>query len=147
MGEESPREQVRAGPPWLEAGPHPIPAVRFWRTVLRTAHLIAFGALYGGHVYGFPAERLAPALAATVGTGAALMALEVVRAPVWLVQVRGVATVIKIALVAVAQASPQLALPVLTLAIVIGGVASHMPGRWRYHSLLHGRVVGPREKG
>lgn len=128
-------------------GSEPIGAVRWWRTGLRTAHLIAFGALYGGHVYGIPSEELAPALVATVGTGAALMGLDVVRAPIWLVQVRGAATAVKIALVGLAGALPSAALPLLTLTAVIGAVSSHMPGRWRYHSLWHGRVVGPREKG
>jgi hypothetical protein len=114
---------------------------------LRTTHLIAFGALFGGQVYGIASDRLVPALAATLGTGGALMLLEVVHAPIWLVQVRGAATGLKIALVLAAQAVPSLAVPLLTLTIAIGAVSSHMPGRWRYHSLLHGRVVGPREKG
>jgi len=132
---------------WLEADPRPIPAVRFWRTALRTAHLIAFGALYGGHVYGIPTERLDPALAAAVGTGAALMILEAMREPVWLVQVRGAATLTKVALVVAAQVLSSLAVPLLTLTIAIGAVSSHMPGRFRYYSLAHGRVVGRREKG
>lgn len=127
--------------------PPPIPAVRWWRTGLRAAHLIAFGALYGGTVYGAPSAQLTPALVATVGTGGALMLLDAVRAPIWLVQVRGAATLIKIALVAVAWTTPPLAVPLLTVTIAIGAVSSHMPSRWRYHSLVHGRVVGPHEKG
>ena len=30
----------------------------------------------------------------------------------------------------------------LTLVVVIGVVTSHMPGRYRYYSLLHGRPIG-----
>jgi hypothetical protein len=133
------------GPAAGDSGP--IPAVRWWRTGFRAAHLVAFGALYGGHVYGVPEEKLMPALVATVGTGFALMGLDIVRAPIWLVQVRGLATATKIALIGLAAARPAFAVPLLTLTIVIGAVSSHMPGRWRYHSLWHGRVVGPREKG
>ena len=50
---------------WLRVDPRPVPGARIMRTLLRTAHLIAAGALYGGHVYGVEAERLVPALAAT----------------------------------------------------------------------------------
>jgi hypothetical protein len=125
----------------------PVPGVRTWRTLLRTAHLVAFGTLYGGHVYGVAETRLEGALIATVATGGAFMVFEIYRAPIWLVQVRGVATVAKIVLLAVAGAIPQVAVPLLTLVIAIGALSSHMPGRWRYHSLRHGRVVGPREKG
>jgi len=121
--------------------------VRALRTALRTAHLIAFGTLYGGHVYGVEAERLVPALIATVATGGAFMGLEIYRAPVWLVQVRGLATLVKLALVVGVAALWPLRVPLLTLALVIGAVTSHMPSRWRYYSLLHGRAVGPQEKG
>jgi hypothetical protein len=131
----------------LQVRVRPVPGVRTWRTLLRTAHLVSFGALYGGHVYGIPEARLEGALIATIATGGTLMGFEIYRAPIWIVQVRGVATLAKILLLAITGAIPQLAVPLLTLVIAIGALSSHMPGRWRYHSLRHGRVVGPREKG
>ncbi len=117
------------------------------RTTLRTGHTIAFAALYGGHVYGVPAASLHPALAATVATGAALMVLEMYRTPLWPLQVRGVAAFVKLALVAAVALWWGWRLLFLTLALVIGAVVSHMPGRYRYYSLLHGRVVGEQESG
>ena len=138
------RERVEAR---LRLDPRPVPAARLLRTMLRTAHLIAAGALYGGHVYGVEAERLVPALLAVLATGGAFLGLEVYQASVWLVQIRGVATLVKLALVAAVAPFWEFRVPLLTLAVIIGGVSSHMPGRWRYHSVLHGRVVGPRESG
>lgn len=127
--------------------PRPLPGVRTVRTVLRTAHLIAFGTLYGGHVYHLPAERLWPALLATLATGGAFMALEMYRSPLWLVQTRGLATLAKITLVAAVAIWWDVRLWLLTAAVVIGGVASHMPGRYRYYSVFHGRAVGGQESG
>ena len=75
------------------------------------------------------------------------MALEIYRTPVWLAQVRGALTLVKIVLVASVAVFWDLRVLILTLVMVIGVIAAHMPGRWRYHSLRHGRVVGPREKG
>jgi hypothetical protein len=121
--------------------------LRPMRTTLRTAHIIAFAVLYGGHVYGLPAERLVPALAATVLTGGAFAALECYHAPIWLVQLRGVATVVKLVLVACVGLRWELRVLLLTVAIAIGSVASHMPGRFRYYSVLHGRQIGERESG
>jgi hypothetical protein len=132
---------------WLRVEPRPVPAARILRTALRTAHLIAAGALYGGHVYGVEAERLVPALAAVLATGGAFLGLEVYQSSIWLVQVRGVATLTKLATVAAVALFWEFRVPLLTLAVIIGGVSSHMPGRWRYHSVLHGRVVGPQESG
>jgi hypothetical protein len=121
--------------------------IRALRTGLRTAHLLAFAALYGGHVYGVAAGDLDGAWVATLATGAALMGVDLVREPVFLVQLRGTATLVKIALLVAVQAAPSAALPLLTVAAVIGAVASHMPGRYRYWSLAHGRIVGSRDKG
>jgi len=127
--------------------PRPLPGVRPLRTTLRTAHTLAFAALYGGHVYGIAAERLRPALVATVASGLALMALEMYRTPVWPVQLRGLAAFAKLALVAAVGLWWNARVALLSAAIVIGGVASHMPGRYRYYSVLHGRVVGATEAG
>jgi hypothetical protein len=75
------------------------------------------------------------------------MALEVLSAPVWLVQVRGVATLVKLVLVAGVAALWDWRIFLLTLVMVIGVVTSHMPGRYRYYSLLHRREVGDGGKG
>jgi hypothetical protein len=88
-----------------------------------------------------------PALVGSVATGLAFMGLEVLRTPVWLVQVRGAATLLKVVLVASVPLAWDARVPILTAVIVIGAVTSHMPGRLRYHSLLHGRIVGPRDRG
>lgn len=124
-----------------------VPGLRPLRTTLRTSHIVAFAALYGGHVYGLPAERLFLALAGTVATGAAFMALECYHAPIWIVQIRGVATLLKLILVGSVTFGWEWRVLLLTLAIVIGSVVSHMPGRYRYYSIVHCRQVGEREPG
>lgn len=120
---------------------------RLLRTGLRTAHLIAFGAFYGGVVFGVEPGRLQPALVAAVGTGVLFMAFEIARAPVWLVQVRGVATYAKILLVLALPLLETGRVAVLTVVVVIGAVVSHMPGRYRYYSLRERRTVDTHAKG
>jgi len=124
-----------------------VAGARWFRTSLRTLHLIAVGALYGGTLYAVDASRLRPALSSVIATGAILVGFEVWQARIWLVQLRGVATLVKLGLLAGIAVAPDRALVLLTLALVIGSVSSHMPSRWRYHSLLHGRVAGPTERG
>jgi xanthine/uracil/vitamin C permease (AzgA family) len=104
--------------------------------------VLSFAALYGGHVHGLEGPQLLPSLLATLGSGAALMAFEVYRARRWLVQVRGVATFAKLALVAGVGLFWEWRVALLTCAVVLGVVTSHMPGRYRYYSLLHGRAIG-----
>ncbi len=121
--------------------------VRAIRIGLRTLHLAAFGAYYGGHVFGVDAARLLPALVGAVGTGFAFAAFEVWCAPVWLVQVRGVATYAKLALLLCVPLLWEWRVALLTGILLIGSVASHMPGRYRYYSLRHRRVVKAEGKG
>ena len=75
------------------------------------------------------------------------MGLEIYRTPLWLVQVRGVVTLVKIILVAAVAVCWTARVWLLTAALVIGAVVSHMPGRYRYYSLVHRRAVGERESG
>jgi hypothetical protein len=132
---------------WLEVGVQTIPGARWLRTSLRTLHLIAVGALYGGHLYAVDVTRLQPALFSVLLTGGLLVCFEAWQSRIWLVQVRGVATFVKLGLLAATGLTPDWTVALLTLAMLIGSISSHMPARWRYHSVLHGRVAGPTEKG
>ena len=132
---------------WTEAIERKIPGARWLRTSLRTLHLIAVGALYGGHLYAVDVTRLRPALLSVLLTGGVLVCFEVWQSRIWLVQVRGVATFLKLGALAAIGLTPDWTVALLTLAMVIGSISSHMPGRWRYHSVLHGRVAGLTERG
>lgn len=125
----------------------PVPHLRLLRTTLRTLHVLAAAALYGGHVHGVDAARLLPALAATVATGGGFVALEVWRFPPWLVQLRGVATLAKLVLLASVPLFWDQRVALLSLVLVIGVVTSHMPGWLRYRALLAGVPPGPEDKG
>jgi hypothetical protein len=120
---------------------------RATRTTLRSLHLIAIAALYGGHVFDVESQRLLPALLAVLVTGVAFMLFEIVRAPIWLVQLRGVGTYFKLALFACVQIFWDERVLILTLVIAIGTTISHMPGQYRYYSFLHREVVKGGDKG
>lgn len=114
---------------------------RWVRIGLRTAHLIAM-ALLVGSVAGGKAPLEAPyPFWATVATGVAFVALELFNTGVWLIQVKGLAVMVKALLLAAAAVAPDSALGWLIASIVIGGISSHMPGRFRYYSLWHGRQI------
>jgi hypothetical protein len=84
----------------METNVRAIPGARWLRTSLRTLHLIAVGALYGGHLYTVDVTRLQPALLSVLLTGGLLVCFQVWQARIWLVQVRGVATFLKLVLLA-----------------------------------------------
>ena len=88
-----------------------------------------------------------PALLSALLTGGLLVCFEVWQSRIWLVQVRGVATFVKLGLLAAIRFVPDWTVALMTLALAIGSVSSHMTSRWRYHSVLHGCVAGSTERG
>jgi hypothetical protein len=63
------------------------------------------------------------------------------------VQLRGVATLGKLALLACVPFLWEQRAAILTLVVAVGVVVSHMPGRFRYRTLLPGVPRGPEDLG
>ena len=115
--------------------------MRFLRTTLRTLHVLAVSAYYGGHVFSVANDRLMPALTAVLATGSLFMLFEISRAPVWIHQLRGVGTFLKLALLVSTAVFWEQRVLILSLIVVIGVLISHAPRRFRYYSVLERRVV------
>jgi len=114
---------------------------RLWNIALRTAHLAAMGVLLGGHAFDVPPARLVAALWWTVGTGIALGAVESGGRPLWFHQGRGLTTLAKLILVAIVPWFWPYRFPILLAVVVLASVGSHMPARFRYYSVVYGRVI------
>jgi hypothetical protein len=116
--------------------------IRALNIALRTAHIAAMGVLLGGHAFDISPERLKIALWLTIGTGVALLVVEIAGPRLlWLHQGRGLMTLAKLALICLVPLFWEYRLPILLLVVVIASVGSHMPGRFRYYSLLRREVV------
>lgn len=114
------------------------PAERWVRIGLRTAHLMSMAAYVGGSLFDVAPERLCAALVLTVATGALFALLEMYGTLTWLFELRGILTIVKVALVGLVSLLPAARVPILLLAVAIGSVSSHMPARFRYFSILTG---------
>ena len=108
---------------------------------LRTAHLIGTAGVGGGFLYQAPRESWLPYLALTIGSGLALALLELLSNAIWLIQLRGLAIVVKLGLLACLPHVEGYQAHALVLSVILSGIFSHAPGRIRYFSILHGREV------
>lgn len=117
------------------------PHARAWNVGARTVHLAATGTLLGGHFFGAPADALIPWLWVAIASGAVMFALELYTSLDWLTQLGGLAVVVKVAALCVIPFAWAARVPILYLVVVLAGVGSHMPGRYRHYSLLYGRSV------
>ncbi len=116
-----------------------IPYARAWNIALRTAHIAVVSVLVGGHAYDVPPARLYAILWAAIVTGAALVFLEAFSVRLrWLAEGRGLMVLAKLGLLLVIPFAWSSRLAILMVVIVLASVGSHMPGRFRYYSILQG---------
>lgn len=119
-----------------------IPGKRWISILSRTGHLIGICGLAGGYLYAQPVAAWLPFLYMTVFSGLVMMLLEIYADGIWLVQLRGTAIGVKLALLStMLWWFDQPNAVIYFVVIVISGVVSHAPGRVRYFSLWHGRVI------
>ncbi|MFC1791675.1 hypothetical protein ACFL0I_04325 [Gemmatimonadota bacterium] len=115
--------------------------MRWLNIAMRTAHIGAMGILLGGHAFDVNPEQLKVTLWLTMGTGVALAAVESGARLLWFHQGRGFMTIAKVALICAVPLAWDYRLPILLAAVVVASVGSHMPGRYRYYSVLRRRVI------
>jgi hypothetical protein len=89
-----------------------------------------------------PAARLHGMLAFTIVTGALLIVLEAFSVRLrWLVQGRGLLVLGKLTMLVAIPFAWSSRLALLMGVIVLASVGSHMPARFRYYSVVDGRVL------
>ncbi|MCH5375935.1 MAG: hypothetical protein JJ992_18345, partial [Planctomycetes bacterium] len=126
------------------AGADRKPAISRLRAIniaLRTAHIGVTSVLVGGHVFDVPRVRLHVWLGLTVATGAALIISEAYPRWRWFYEARGAMVILKLLLLGLIPWLWPYRVWLLAAVIVLASVGSHMPARFRYYSLLHGRML------
>lgn len=119
----------------------PVPTRRFWNITFRSLHIAVFAPLVGGHMFDVPKAALLPWLYATLLTGAILTAIEIGTQWKWFHQGRGIAVLVKLGLLGLIPVFWEVRVWILMSVIVLASVAAHMPGRFRYYSIVYRRVL------
>ncbi len=112
--------------------PRVFPFRRGIRIALRTAHIFTSGVLLGGYIFHEPASVLEPWLWWSVITGLLLFALDLFATLVLMFELHAVAVLAKIILLAIVPVAWDHRVPLLVIILVIGGISSHMPARFRH---------------
>jgi len=121
--------------------PRGFPGRRWVNIGLRTVHLLGVAGMGGGWLYGADPADWRPFLWLVLMSGGAMVLLEVAATCLWLLQLRGLAVLAKLLLVALAVRWPETTPWVLVTVIVLSSVFAHAPANVRYFSPFHGRRV------
>ncbi len=116
--------------------PRRIPRHRALGLALRTAHLMTFGALLGGHFFDVDPARLMPFLIATIASGGALLALELASTCAWLFMGKGLVVLAKLLILLMVPLFWEHRVFLLLLTVAVASVGAHMPSRFRHRCVL-----------
>jgi len=116
--------------------------VKRWSKIsLRTLHLLAIAGVGGGILFALEKDLWLNYWWLALVSGVLMMLMDIVSNPVWIVQVRGLVILLKLILLALLGINPAWDSILLLVVIILSAVVSHAPGKLRYYSLYHHRVV------
>ncbi|MEE8339328.1 MAG: hypothetical protein V3R56_04235 [Xanthomonadales bacterium] len=116
--------------------------VKRWSKIsLRTLHLLAVAGVGGGVLFALDKDLWINYWWLALVSGVLMMLLDIAANPIWMVQVRGVVILFKLILLALLGINPGWDSFLLAVIIIISAVISHAPGKLRYYSLYHRRVI------
>ena len=114
---------------------------RWIKISLRTFHLLAVAGVGGGLIFGVEKTLWLNYWWLALASGSLLMLIDMISNPVWVVQVRGLVVFLKLILLAFLGSYPAWDSHLLMFIIVISAVISHAPGKLRYYSIYHRKVI------
>jgi hypothetical protein len=129
--------------------PRHFPGRRAVKVGLRAAHVLSVAGLVGAFVFHVEEVRRDPWLHASLATGALVLLIDLHESAAFLLQVRGVVVLIKLALLAALPAlGANAQVWVLSGLVVVSVVFSHAPSEVRHRLLVGaGRIRGGQSRG
>ena len=103
---------------------------------LRCGHLVGIAGIGGGFLYGLDAQSWS-AWQITVFSGVALSLVYSWTDGAWLLEMKGLAILLKLLLLGVGLVIPDLRAGVFILVIILSGLIAHAPARVRERRWLH----------
>ena len=108
---------------------------RWVNIIMRSIHLMGISGVGAAFLYDIPNEQWLPFMILTVTSGSIMIMLETWNNGIWLIQLRGISTLIKLVLLSTTFFVGMNAY-ILLIIILISGVMSHAPGKVRYYPVI-----------
>ena len=116
--------------------------IKRWSKIsLRTLHLLGVAGVGGGILFALEKSLWINYWWLVLTSGTLLMLVNMFTNRVWIVQLRGLAIVVKLVLLAFLGSHPDWDSFLLAVIIIMSAVISHAPGKLRYYSVYHRMVI------
>jgi hypothetical protein len=127
----------------IPSQPRTFPGERWVNIALRCLHLVGVAGVGGGFLFDLEPARWLAFWHLTIYSGVLLTLLYLWGSALWLLQIKGLAIVLKVLLLAVAVAVPAWRGEVFILVIILSGLIAHAPGEVRGFRLTLGGQASP----
>jgi len=114
---------------------------RWVDVILRTIHLVGLLGIAGGILFQAPESQWYIYFLTTILSGIAMISISIWSNGKWMLQNRGLAIIVKFSLLLLIPTFPNLALQILIIVVIISGISSHAPARFRYYSPFYGKEI------
>ena len=108
---------------------------------LRSIHLMGLLGVAGGFIFHVEESIWLPYFVITLISGFAMVMLSLWTHGKWLLQNRGLAIIFKLFLFIIIPVTPGYETFLLLSIVLISGVSSHAPAKFRYYSPFYGRQI------
>jgi hypothetical protein len=124
----------------------PVSSLRFWierisKTALRALHIIGVVGSGGGMIFNLELSLWFNYWLIAITSGVLLMSWEIIRDWRWLIQLKGVLTLLKVILlgffIQISQYHSELVIFIILLSVIV----SHGPAGLRHYSIVHRKVI------
>jgi hypothetical protein len=116
-------------------------AKRWTKISLRTLHLLAVAGVGGGVLFGLDKELWINYWWLALASGILMILIDWISNPVWIIQIRGLVIILKLALLLLLGYNSSWDSLLLVSIIIISAVVSHAPGNVRYYSIYHRKII------
>ncbi|GLP98137.1 hypothetical protein [Paraferrimonas sedimenticola] len=114
---------------------------RLTKTALRALHILGICGVGGGVLFNLESSVFQDYWLMTIATGSILMGWEVLRSPVWLAQLKGVLTLVKLGLLALFLPFPEYQGELFIAILLLSVLVTHGPSGLRHFSIVHMRKI------
>jgi len=124
----------------------PVSVHRFWierisKTVLRALHIIGVVGSGGGMIFNLDPSLWLNYWLIAITSGVLLMSWEIIRDWRWLIQLKGVLTLLKVILLGFFMQISQYHSELVIFIILLSVIVSHGPAGLRHYSIVHRKVI------
>lgn len=131
---------------------HPISETRFWiqrlsKTSIRALHILGIAISSGGFIFHLDKALWLNWWLLAMFSGLLMMAQEIYRSKLWLIQLKGVLTFVKLGLLASIALIPQQQPHIYILVLLLSVFIAHGPAGLRHYSIWHRRVLNEPKGG